>query len=220
MLTRPNDKGPFSKDNVEFIMYDIARGMDQFHGRDIVHRDIKASNVLWSSGLGYFVADFECSVGVVGTGFFRTPEILEACKHGNVSEKIDLFMRVVDVYGYGMICYEILRSKLPFEGHPRNEYDFVLEGQRPELPKDVDDWIHKLLERCWYQNPLARPSCGEILKVLVANSIVCRELKLKIERCEVELRIRKDPKMAKLRRSLRMASMRMVKCWIGRNPSC
>jgi len=48
MLTRPNDKGPFSKDNVEFIMYDIALGMDQFHSQDIVHRDIKASNVLWS----------------------------------------------------------------------------------------------------------------------------------------------------------------------------
>jgi len=117
-----------------------------------------------------------------------------------VNEKIELFTRVVDVYGYGMICYEILKGKLPFEGHPRNEYDFVLEGQRPELPKYIDDWILKLLERCWHQNPLARPSCGEILKVLVANSTFYRERKLKIERREVELGIRQDSKMAKLRR--------------------
>jgi len=61
--------------------------MDQLHNHSIVHRDIKASNVLVRGHLVCFIADFECSLGVVGTGFWRAPKILEACKHGNASTK-------------------------------------------------------------------------------------------------------------------------------------
>ena len=34
-----------------------------------------------------------------------------------VGERPEVFSRVVDIYSYGMICYEILTRKLPFEGH-------------------------------------------------------------------------------------------------------
>jgi serine/threonine protein kinase len=70
------------------IMYRIALGMDWLHSHDIVHRDLKASNVLVMKEKNWtYVADFECSVGVVGTGFWRAPEILQACKDKNVSKR-------------------------------------------------------------------------------------------------------------------------------------
>jgi len=126
----------------------------------------KASNVLIASNMVCLLADFECSIGVVGTGFWRVPKILEACKHVNVSMKAELFTKAVDIYSYGMTCYEILTSKLLFEGRSWNDYDSILQRQRPKVPNYIDGWIWKLLNRCWQSNPIARPSSQEILKIL------------------------------------------------------
>ena len=180
------DCGPFSKEEAEVMMYDIALGVDWLHGHDIVHRDLKASNVLvqefetdWSRWVG-FVADYECSAGVVGTGFFRAPEILQACKERKISQRPEVFSTSADIYSYGMICYEILTGKLPFEDHPlANECalltDLVINQKlRPEVPEYVDDWTHELLDRCWQSNPVARPTIGEILNLLPANSATVR----------------------------------------------
>jgi hypothetical protein len=166
--------GPFEKESedAEMLMYRIALGMDWLHSHGIIHRDLKASNVLMRKRGSWIslVADFECSVGVVGTGFWRAPEILQACKEKNVSKKPEIFTKQADVYSYGMTCYEILTGKLPFEGHSPRDYDLVLNGGRPEVPEYVDDWIHKLLNRCWHPNAVDRPSFGDILNLLLLNS--------------------------------------------------
>jgi serine/threonine protein kinase len=133
---------------------------------------MKASNVLmrkdgnWAS----FVADFECSIGVVGTGFWRAPEILQACKDKNVFKSPEIFTKQADIYSYGMTCYEILTGKLPFEGRSMRDYDIVLNGGRPQLPEYIDDWARRLLNWCWQPNAANRPSFGDILKFLSANS--------------------------------------------------
>jgi serine/threonine protein kinase len=92
------DCGPFSKEEAEVMMYSVALGVDWLHGHGIVHRDLKASNVLvkefksgwprWSS----YVADYECSVEVVGTRFFRALEILQACKERKISQNQQTFI--------------------------------------------------------------------------------------------------------------------------------
>jgi hypothetical protein len=89
-----------------------------------------------------------------------------------------------------MTCYEILTGKLPFEGHPLYDFDLVLNGHRPEVPKYVDGWICELLSRCWQADPTIRPSFAEILNLLISNSEVVRQMtKRLIEREEEELRL-------------------------------
>lgn len=180
MLTTRKNHCPFSKSDVEALMFKVALGVRQLHCQGIVHRDLKASNILCvkrEAGWTCHVADFECSIGVVGTGFFRAPEILEACKDYSISDKQELFTKEADAYSYGMVCYEILTGKLPFEGYRHGDCEHVLLGQRPKIPKYVDTWIRKLLTRCWQANPIDRPSFQEILDILLANSKRCRELK-------------------------------------------
>jgi hypothetical protein len=46
------DCGPFDKENAEDYMYMVVQGMDQLHIMDIVHRDLKASNVLHTKKKG------------------------------------------------------------------------------------------------------------------------------------------------------------------------
>jgi len=73
--------------------------------------------------MGFYIAHFKCSIEVGETGFSKATKILKACKHENLSMKVELYSKVVDVYNYGMSFYEILTSKLPFEGHPKMDYN-------------------------------------------------------------------------------------------------
>ncbi|KAG0627611.1 hypothetical protein M758_2G215200 [Ceratodon purpureus] len=180
-LISTNNCGPFSKEDAKELMFDVALGMSWLHSRDIVHRDLKASNVLVQVHVdGHFqcfVADYECSIGVVGTGLFRAPEILEACRNYTVNHRPELFTMESDVYSYGMTCYEILAGKLPFDGHQGNDLmDVVIRGKRPEVPEYVEEWVQKLLCDCWQHDPAKRPSFGEIVNLIYSNSSRIRGL--------------------------------------------
>ncbi|KAG0559164.1 hypothetical protein M758_10G082200 [Ceratodon purpureus] len=185
-LRSDGDCGPFSKEECEVMMYDIALGVEWLHNRDIIHRDLKASNVLvyeFKSGWPKwrcFVADYECSIGVVGTGFFRAPEILQALKERTTSQKPEVFSRAADIYAYGMTCYEVLTGKLPFEDHPLHDQTSSMIDQvinddlRPEIPEHVEGWARNLLNSCWQSDLSARHSVGEILDLLSINSAFVR----------------------------------------------
>ena len=83
-----------------------------------MHRDLKASNSLLgvhnepfpgmeSSDFDHRwtdcdVADFECSMGVVGTYYWRAPEILEAIRNRTWSSTPNVFTYKTDVYSYAM----------------------------------------------------------------------------------------------------------------------
>ncbi|KAG0586028.1 hypothetical protein KC19_2G057800 [Ceratodon purpureus] len=174
MLEIGEERGPFTKEEGEEIMYRIAKGMEWLHEHNIVHRDLKASNVLCDKGwIG--VADFECSIGVIGTRFWRAPEILQAIKDKKVSERPEVFSREADVYAYGMTCYEILTGKIPFAILPVWDYSIVLNGGQPDLPKYVEDWMCDLLRGCWKHDPKERPSFKDILNIFVTYSVGVRD---------------------------------------------
>jgi serine/threonine protein kinase len=184
---------PFFYPTAIRLMLSIASGMEDLHRCGLMHRDLKASNVLveldgaaekraiegleesiWPSSfddksqelafevdfleLETKIGDYESSESVVGTGFWRAPEILEALKN-NVKPR---FSPKADVYSFGMVCYEILTGHHPFQGHPRSNYDLVLSGQRPELPPFVNEGMRSLLHLCWLPDPLQRLEWDQI----------------------------------------------------------
>jgi serine/threonine protein kinase len=55
------------------------------HSRNILHRDLKASDVLSNEdkdgNYQCLVSNFECSIGVVGTRFFMSPEVLQGIRN-------------------------------------------------------------------------------------------------------------------------------------------
>ncbi|KAH9576761.1 hypothetical protein CY35_01G180600 [Sphagnum magellanicum] len=181
---------PFPYDLTLRMMYQIAEGMEHLCEFGIIHRDLKASNIFvmpfeftkegsirshnsrkveLKEDLAYdwfltFVGDYETSDGVVGTGFWRPPEVLKAVKE----DIRPTYTAAVDVYGFGMVCYELLTRHIPFqcEGVRRTDYDAVLSGRRPKLPDYLSPGMTQLLLKCWHHDPCQRPTWDEIRKTL------------------------------------------------------
>jgi len=162
-----------------YMMREIALGIRELHSCGRIHKDIKASNILVGTNLRFNlfgiveikIGDYESSDDVVGTGFWRAPEVLRALRavRDGPSDLRLVCSPAVDVYGFGMVCYEILTGQIPFEGHSKSDYNLVLSGKRPDIPGHVDPDLRDLLRRCWHDDPLQRPGWPEILDILDTN---------------------------------------------------
>lgn len=103
-----------------------------------------------------------------GTGFWRTPEVLQQLKDKTVPSSKIVFTEKMDVYSFAMTCYEIVTGRLPFEGLPFFETrDAILDGARPELPHDMNPLMRLLIPDCWHSNPLRRLSFESILTLFL-----------------------------------------------------
>ncbi|KAG0594413.1 hypothetical protein M758_UG074900 [Ceratodon purpureus] len=187
MVTSCNSASPFRFRTTLQILLEIAEDMAALHKFGLLHRDLKASNVLVvGNGARYIdkedmskthvpetrvlVADFESSVGIAGTGFWRAPEVLRevrlaADKQRRVREEV--FTHQSDVYSYAMTCFEVITGCVPFDGHRSNDYDFVLGGGRPTLPDDTSPTLVDLVHRSWHEDPLQRPAFTTIVQTLL-----------------------------------------------------
>jgi serine/threonine protein kinase len=67
------------------------------------------------------------------------------------------------MYSFRMTCYEILTGGIPFDGVRASDYDMVLSGKRPELPSNLNPKMKDFMNRCWHQDPEARPTFNEIV---------------------------------------------------------
>lgn len=197
-----NQGPPFPLYTTLHLMHEIADQMNNLHGvhPPILHNDLKAANVLVEldattcghrtcgpdpstrrpkfhkeNGYGITVADFECSIGVVGTGYWRAPEILQQLKDRVPMSDLK-FSKACDVYSYGMTCYELVSGRIPFEDYtnrPSEGFHLVLKGDRPELPPDLDPLVRGIITSCWDPIPSKRPSFEDIteeLKWIVESS--------------------------------------------------
>ncbi|KAG0566992.1 hypothetical protein KC19_7G102300 [Ceratodon purpureus] len=180
-------KPPFPFGMSLSIMQRIAVGMRALHDSGILHRDLKAENVLVlrdlkeiiEENVGFYclchVGDFESAEGVMGTRFWRAPEVMHILRSNAADKYSDpsVWTPKVDVYAYAMTCYEVLSGCIPFQNRPQNDYD--IGDERPLLPEYVDEEIKELLQECWNSDPSKRPSF----------EIICDKLQRYINRFDV-----------------------------------
>ncbi len=111
------DKGSLPLGDIHPIMERLAAGMDEAHRKGIIHRDLKPGNILFDlNGLAY-IADFgiaklgEAGAGLTGSGIIGTPAYMSP-EQARGKETLD---GRSDVYSLGVILFEMLTGKLPFE---------------------------------------------------------------------------------------------------------
>lgn len=94
------------------IVLDVAEAVRYLHAMNIIHRDLKAENLLVDQNLSISLADFgiSCLRGkrtskAMGTPRYMAPELLEGKPY---DEKVDIF-------SFGILCWEILARSIPYD---------------------------------------------------------------------------------------------------------
>lgn len=73
------------------------------------------------------------------------------------------------MYSFGMVCFEVLTGKVPFEdSHLQGDKMSrnIRAGERPLFPHSMPKYVTNLTKRCWHTDPNQRPSFSSICRIL------------------------------------------------------
>ena len=157
------------------IATDIAYGLTYLHDRSIIHRDLKSMNVLLDDNLNAKISDF-------GLAQVKTQSQLIATMGRCVGRILwmapELFGRKAknteksDVYALGMVLYELLTHKLPFQDDLVGKKaeavipGWLKDGDRPDIPNYGANSFKDLIEQCWHQDSDTRPTAEQVAQRL------------------------------------------------------
>ncbi|XP_043688518.1 L-type lectin-domain containing receptor kinase VII.1-like isoform X2 [Telopea speciosissima] len=217
------------------VLKDVASGVLYLHEgweARVLHRDIKASNVLLDRDMNGKIGDFGLArmhshgeaantTRVVGTVGYLAPEVVRT---GKASAE-------TDVFGFGILILEVMCGRRPVEEGKPVLVDWLWELlERGELLCAVDERLRAkggldddLVEQvfhlgllCAYPDPQARPTMRQVVKVLEGKS----EVNLDLNSLEVEEREGPDVYMLEKMKSKSMSSKyRSHGSSLGRHPT-
>ncbi|CAF4060085.1 unnamed protein product, partial [Rotaria sp. Silwood1] len=157
------------------IALQTAKGINYLHVLQppILHCDIKSLNLLLERfHEGYIVK--VCDFGLAQTRSETTrqsilthalpctlqwtaPEILRMKKHTDKS----------DIYSLGIVYWELAANEIPYDGHQNgNIREFVLSGDRLEIPETTPSSFSMVIQKCWANDPKDRPNCSQLIEII------------------------------------------------------
>ncbi len=183
-MSSDKDQGPFNLAVALDIMSQIAEGLDYLHKRRIVHRDLKATNILVTEhsqspewyvnvkladfGLSKFTGTPEQTINV-GTIPYMAPEVfgLDDSELGFPTVKYPF---KADVYSFAITSSEILTGQIPFRDNKafRDIQRWIMKGLRPTLPTSLPPKLVSLIKKCWSGDPRQRPGFSDICMELTS----------------------------------------------------
>eukprot|EP01127_Copromyxa_protea_P016556 TRINITY_DN4940_c0_g1_i1.p1 TRINITY_DN4940_c0_g1~~TRINITY_DN4940_c0_g1_i1.p1 ORF type:complete len:1069 (-),score=128.38 TRINITY_DN4940_c0_g1_i1:122-3328(-) len=158
------------------VLYDVSQALQHLHCSTpcLVHLDVKCPNVILmsfdpSATVVAKIIDFEMSRPLYPGMFLEdryvdnptwlAPEIMLGVPY---DEK-------VDVYGFGLICYELM-SRQQFFPPSLFLYEIessIISGYRPAIRSEVcPKKFGKIIQMCWDKDPTNRPDMGTVSNML------------------------------------------------------
>ena len=133
------------RESLHFITQ-IMRGLSHAHSRGIIHRDIKPQNIMILRDGSVKVADFGIAC-LANQGQTLTQEALGSVHYISPEQaRGDRIDARSDIYSAGVVLYEMLTGRLPFEGDSAVSVAIQHLSSVPLAPRDIDPSIPEPLE--------------------------------------------------------------------------
>ena len=155
------------------IATQMCEGLSEAHRLGVVHRDLKSNNIMIDKEGNVRIMDFGIArsleaKGITGAGvMIGTPEYMspEQVEGKEVDQRSDL-------YSLGIILYEMVTGRVPFEGDTPFIIGMKHKGEMPQNPKDlntqISDDLSRVILKCLEKDKEKRyQSAGEVQSELV-----------------------------------------------------
>jgi serine/threonine protein kinase len=168
LAARLRTHGRLGIDETVELAAQLGRGLDELHGRGVLHRDVKPSNVLLDGTGMAALSDFGLALAtdstrhtaegqILGTPHYIAPELIEGLEATEAS----------DVYALGCLLYECLAAEPPFAGSSAAAVGFAHLAEPPpdirQRRAEVSADLAQALLAALGKDPATRPTSGTAL---------------------------------------------------------
>ena len=142
------------------ILYTILDGLNSIHEKRLIHQDFHSGNIL-NLRTAYNITDLglckpadekseKYNKNVYGVLPYVAPEVLRGNEYTQAS----------DIYGFGIIIYEVINGLPPYHDIAHNEFLAVkiCQGLRPKFNIKVPQLVEDIFKQCIDADPLKRPT--------------------------------------------------------------
>ncbi|MFE2206362.1 serine/threonine-protein kinase [Streptomyces rubiginosohelvolus] len=171
------ENGPLTPVAAALLTAQIADALAASHADGVVHRDLKPANVLLDErdgGMTPMLTDFGIARLADSPGLTRTHEFVGTPAYvAPESAEGRPQTSAVDIYGAGILLYELVTGRPPFAGGTALEVLHRHLSEEPRRPSTVPDPLWTVIERCLRKDPDQRPSAENLARGLrtVASGI-------------------------------------------------
>ena len=158
-------KRQLSEMEIKHYCFELLLAIEYLHKRNIIHRDIKLSNILLSEKMEVRLCDFGLAIengiegqkNICGTPNYIAPELLNRKNGLNYSFEID-------IWAFGVMLYTLYYHKTPFEQEIKGRTKYNIQNVVYSFPKEVSiskeakDLINCILVK----DPSKRPKIEQI----------------------------------------------------------
>lgn len=170
--------GRFEEGLCAFITRQVLLGLEYLHSNGILHRDLKADNLLLEIDGTCKISDFGISkkstdiyannaeMSMQGTIFWMAPEVIDSI----VEDKKQGYSAKVDIWSLGCVVLEMFAGRRPWsnEAVVSAIYKIGKTKLAPPIPDDINEFISPaakdFIQQCFVINPEERPTTKELLQ--------------------------------------------------------
>ena len=162
----------FPEEKILKYFYQICKGINYIHSKNVIHRDIKSQNIFLMKNGNVKIGDFGIAkslsktksnaMTIIGTPYYFSPEIING----------EPYNYKTDIWSLGVVLYEMCNLKLPFDSNNIAQLSMkILRGNFEPIPFKYSKDMHNLVKKMLNVEQNKRPDIKEIMQYPLLQNI-------------------------------------------------